>query len=80
MVSLLELNQPHSDHKVLNEHIHGVVVFSVKRDDNISVFHNWLYKVIVCRLHKSIVLCEHVYHSAVAFCDVSFNCRADMGC
>jgi len=80
VVSLLLFNLTHPDRKVLNKHIYCIVVFGVKWDDYISVFHYWLYKVIVGGLHEAIVLGEHVYYCAVALCDVSFNCSADMGC
>ena len=78
MVSLLVLNQAHSDHEVLNEHVYSVVVCSVEGDDNISVLHSWLDEIIVGRLHEAIVLGENVDHGATSISDVSLNCRQDL--
>jgi hypothetical protein len=75
VVSFLVLNQAHSDHEVLNEHVDSVVVFSVKGDDNVSVLHSGLDEVIVGWLNEAIVLGEHVDHSAATISDVSLNCR-----
>ena len=67
------LDESHFDFEVLNEHVDCVVVFLAERNDEIGVLHGRLDKVIVSRLHKSIVLGQYVNYRASALCDVSFN-------
>ena len=72
------LDESHFYLEVLNEHVDCVVVFLAEGNDEIGVLHGRLDKVIVSRLHKSIVLGQHVNYRASAVGNVSLNLNKEI--
>ena len=63
----------HFDFQVLTEHIYSIGILCAKWNDDVSVLHSWFYEVVICRLHESVVLFEHINHSSTSLGNVSLN-------
>jgi hypothetical protein len=54
----------HFDAECLHQHIHCIVVFGRKWNNDIGMLHRWLDKIIVGRLNELAVLCKNVDYGA----------------
>ena len=69
------LDESHFYLEILNEHIDCVVILLAEGYDEVGVLHSRLDEVVICRLHKSVVLGQYIDHGATTLSNVSLNLK-----